>query len=66
MSIVRNVALLGRPSAGDGVDLFDRVAARFERAQNQHHAVDADVIPNEIRLVLGDDHALAESVIRVP
>ena len=66
MSAVRNVALFGRPIAGpgDGVDLFDRVVARFERAKDLDHAEQADVVRDEVRRVLRDDDALAETKIR--
>ena len=65
MSIVRNVALFGRPIAapGDGIDLFDRVFAGLERAQRLDNAEQRDVIRDEVGRVLGDDDALAEIAI---
>jgi hypothetical protein len=61
MSIVRNVALFGRPIAGPvhRVDLFDRVLARLQRAQHLRYAVEADVVGDEVRRVLREDDALA-------
>ena len=48
---------------GDRVDLLDRVAAALERLQRQHHAVEPEVVGDEVRRVLRDDDALAEAVI---
>ena len=65
MSIVRNVALFGRADrrAGDRVDLFDRVFAGRQRAEDLHDAEQAEVVGDEVRRVLRDDHALAEPSI---
>ena len=68
MSIVRNVALFGRPSAGPVIASISSIVycARFERAQHLRHAVEADVIGDEVRRVLRDDDTLAESMIGKP
>ena len=49
--------------AGDRIDLFDGVLAAGERIERPRHAVEADVIADEVRRVLGNDDALAEHVI---
>ena len=49
--------------AGDRVDLFDRELAGRRALEDLHHAVEADVVGDEVRRVLRDDHALAEPMI---
>jgi hypothetical protein len=65
MSIVRNVALFGLPSAGPlRVDLLDRVIAGREGLQRQRDAEQADVVGDKAGHVLRDDDAFAEAVVR--
>ena len=55
-----------RPSerrAGDRVDLLDRVGAGLDLLEDLHHAVERDVVADEVRRVLRDDDALAEVMI---
>ena len=56
---------LGAAQRGTGhrIDLFDRVLAGFERTENLNHSVQADMVRDEIRRVLGDDDAFAEPPI---
>src|SRR5262245_46520603 len=49
---------------GHGIDLFDGVVARFERAKDLDHPEQTDVIRNEVGRVLGDDDAFTETHIR--
>ncbi len=65
MSIVRKVARAGAADggAGDRVDFVDGVAPSLHRAQHSRHAVEGNVVANEVRRVLRDDHALAEHPI---
>ena len=62
MSIVRKVALFGRPSRrpGDRVDLLDRVLARFDRAEDLRHAERPMWLAMKSGRVLRDDDALAQ------
>ncbi len=69
-SIVRNVALFGRPMAGPVMASISSIeypasALRIAcpRPENLHDAVEADAIGDEVRRVPGGDHALAEPVI---
>ena len=66
MSIVRNVALFGRPIAGPVIASISSIVywPGLERAKDLRHAVEADVVGDEVRPVLRDDDALAETVIR--
>ncbi len=65
MSTVRNVALPGpaHHRTGDGVDLFDAVAAARDGFERAHDAVQRDVVADEVRRVLGDDDALAKMMV---
>ena len=65
MSMVRNVALFGRPIAGPVIASISSIVilAGFERAQRLHHAEQPDVVGDEVRRVFRDDDALAEAVI---
>ena len=68
MSIVRNVALFGRPSAGPVIASISSIvySPALERAKHLAHAEQADVVGDEVRRVLGDDHAFAEAVVGKP
>ena len=65
MSIVRNVALFGRPSAGPVIaSISSIVNAPLSSARSTWiDAVEPDVVGDEVRRVLRDDDALAETVI---
>jgi len=47
-----------------GVDFLDRVVARLERLQDLNDRVDADVVGDEVRLVLRNHDAFAEAQVR--
>src|SRR5439155_21880729 len=49
--------------SGHRVDLFDRVLAGFERFEHLRDAEQANVIRDEVRRVLRDDDALAETMV---
>ena len=59
----RRAAGTAERGAGDRVDLLDRVLAAGERLERARHAVERDVVADEVRRVLRDDDALAEQVI---
>ena len=66
MSIVRNVALFGRPMAGPviaSISSIVYVAGVVQRPEDLHDAEEADVVGDEVRRVLRDDDALAEAVV---
>ena len=48
---------------GDGVDLLDRVLACCHLCERAHECVEADVIADEVRRVLGNHDALAQTVV---
>ncbi len=47
----------------DRVDLFDGVVAGRHLRQQLHHAIEREVVADEVRRVLRDHHALAQPVI---
>jgi hypothetical protein len=68
MSMVRNVALLGRPSGGPVIASISSMvnSPDSSAAKNPHHAEKADPVADEVGRVLRDDDALAEPVIGEP
>ncbi len=65
MSARRNVADLrpAKSGAGAGVHLLECHAEFVHQADRVQHGKRPDAIADEIRSVLGDDHAFAELVI---
>ena len=47
----------------DGIHFFDGVLAARNRIERPGHAIERDVIADEVRRVLGDDDALAEMMV---
>ena len=66
-SIVRNVALFGRPIAGPVIASISSIEYSASGArpglEDLHDAVEADAIGDEVRRVLGGDDAFAEPVV---
>jgi hypothetical protein len=56
---------LGTPESRprDRIDLLDRVLAGFKRPERLDDTEQTDVVRDEVRRVLGDDHAFAESLV---
>ena len=65
MSIVRNVALFGRPIAGPVIASISSIVVlpRLEHFQRAHHAEKADAVGDEVRRVACLDDPLAKPFV---
>ena len=68
MSIVRNVALFGRPSAGPVIASISSIVYCPDSSARSTCTTpyNADVVGDEVRRVLRDDDAFAETMVGEP